>query len=105
MSLPSLITRQSALHSCSRGAGALRPQREHSLESYHLICKVALILRIIATNMLPVAVGPVKTESLVPLKGASDSSCVEMPMILLHLKASATGYICDRQYHLQRPRA
>ena len=31
--------------------------------------------------MLPVAVGPVKTESLVPLKGASDSSCVEMPMI------------------------
>jgi hypothetical protein len=49
--------------------------------------------------MLPVAVGPVKTESLVPLKGASDCS-VEMPIITstpesnndgIHLRLAVTS--------------
>jgi len=41
--------------------------------------------------MLPVRVDPVKTESLVPLKGASDSSCVEMPMIPITPESISDG--------------
>jgi hypothetical protein len=47
--------------------------------------------RIIATKMLPVAVGPMKTESPVLLNGASDSSCIEMPMITSTPESSSDG--------------